>query len=70
MENNPRWFHGTNLNFAENILFSAALADASIRTKINKADGKVALTQIREGNTEVEHLTWGELRRRVGLLAN
>jgi len=70
MQNNPRWFDGTTLNFAENILFSAALEDASIRTTINKADNKIALTQIREGNTEVEHLTWCELRRRVGLLAN
>ncbi|KAE8863188.1 hypothetical protein PTNB73_06395 [Pyrenophora teres f. teres] len=70
MENNPRWYDGTNLNFAENILFSAALEDPSIRTTTNKGDNKIALTQIREGNTEVEHFTWGQLRRRVGLLSN
>ncbi|KAH3912797.1 hypothetical protein HBH56_119460 [Parastagonospora nodorum] len=66
----PHWFQGTSLNFAENILFSASPTNASIRSKVHKEDTKIALTEIREGNTEVRHLSWGELRRRVGLLAN
>jgi acetoacetyl-CoA synthetase len=66
----PQWFQGTHLNFAENILYSASPSDPSTRTTRHKQDSKIALTEIREGNTEVQHLPWGELRRRVGLLAN
>ncbi|KAH7079429.1 hypothetical protein FB567DRAFT_562600 [Paraphoma chrysanthemicola] len=66
----PKWFYGTYLNFAENILYSVSPSDHSTRTAINKEDSKIALTEIREGNTEVRHLTWGDLRKRVGLLAN
>jgi acetoacetyl-CoA synthetase len=66
----PQWFHGTHLNFAENILYSASPLDRSMRTTENKEDSKIALTEIREGNTEIRHLTWGELRKRVGLLSN
>jgi acetoacetyl-CoA synthetase len=66
----PQWFQGTYLNFAENILYSALPSDPSIRTIQHKEDSKIALTEIREGNTEVRHLSWGELRRRVGLLVN
>ncbi|KNG51807.1 acetoacetate-CoA ligase [Stemphylium lycopersici] len=70
MDENPHWFRGTYLNFAENILYTASPSDSSRRTTTNKDDDKVALTEIREGNTEVAHLTWGKLRRRVGLLSN
>ncbi|KAF1833982.1 acetyl-CoA synthetase-like protein [Decorospora gaudefroyi] len=70
MDRIPHWFQGTFLNFAENILFSASPSDPSIRATTHKEDSKIALTEIREGNTEVRHLTWCELRRRVGLLAN
>ncbi|USP72801.1 Acetoacetyl-CoA synthetase [Curvularia clavata] len=70
MEENPHWFRGTYLNFAENILFTASATNSSLRTTLHKADDKIALTEIREGNTEVAHLTWGELRRRVGLFSN
>lgn len=70
MDQIPHWFHGTYLNYAENILFSASTENPSIRVKKHKEDDKIALTEIREGNTEVRHLKWGELRRRVGLLAN
>lgn len=70
MEENPHWFHGTYLNFAENILFTASATDPSRCTTVHKEDDKIALTEIREGNTEVRHLTWGELRRRVGRLSN
>jgi acetoacetyl-CoA synthetase len=66
----PHWFEGTHLNFAENVLYSASPSDASIRATLHKEDSKIALTEIREGNTEVRNLSWGDLRRRVGLLAN
>jgi acetoacetyl-CoA synthetase len=70
METNPHWFYGTYLNFAENVLFTASPTDPTVRTTTHKEDTKVALTEIREGNTEIRHLTWGDLRRRVGVLAN
>ncbi|KAL6704484.1 hypothetical protein ACN47E_008113 [Coniothyrium glycines] len=70
MDSIPHWFSGTRLNFAENILYSASPSDPSIRTTQNKEDAKIALTEIREGNTEIRHLSWGCLRSRVGLLAN
>ncbi|KAH7396407.1 hypothetical protein BKA66DRAFT_409168 [Pyrenochaeta sp. MPI-SDFR-AT-0127] len=70
MDSIPRWFQGVHLNFAENILYSASPSNPSIRTTENKEDSKVVLTEIREGNTEVRDLTWGDLRQRVGLLAN
>ena len=66
----PQWFEGTRLNFAENILYSASPSNPSQRTREHKEDAKIALTEVREGNTEVRHLSWGELRRRVGVLAN
>jgi acetoacetyl-CoA synthetase len=53
MESIPHWFHGTSLNFAENILYSASPSDPAQRTTTNKEDAKIALTEIREGNTEV-----------------
>lgn len=70
MDRIPHWFQGTHLNFAENILFSASPSDPSVVTTEHKDDAKIALTEIREGNTEIRHLQWGDLRRRVGLLAN
>ncbi|KAJ4377305.1 hypothetical protein N0V83_000129 [Neocucurbitaria cava] len=70
MDSIPHWFQGTYLNFAENILYSASPSDPSVRTTKHKEDSKIALTEIREGNTEVRHLTWGDLRRRVAVLAN
>lgn len=70
MDSIPHWFEGTYLNFAENILFSASPSNPSVQTTKNKEDTKIALTEIREGNTEVRHLPWADLRRRVGLLAN
>ncbi|KAI4949397.1 hypothetical protein J4E91_005136 [Alternaria rosae] len=70
METNPHWFQGTYLNFAENILFTADPTYPGVRTTTYKEETKIALTEIREGNTEIRHLTWGDLRRRVGVLAN
>jgi acetoacetyl-CoA synthetase len=70
MDSIPKWFEGTRLNFAENILYSSSPSDPARRTTEHKDDTKIALTEVREGNTEVRHLSWGELRRRVALLAN
>jgi acetoacetyl-CoA synthetase len=60
MESIPHWFRGTNLNFAENILYSASQSNPSFRTTKYKEDSKIALTEIREGNTEVQHLSFGD----------
>ncbi|KAJ4293675.1 hypothetical protein N0V90_008959 [Kalmusia sp. IMI 367209] len=70
MDTIPQWFRGTYLNFAENILYSADPADPSRTTTVNKEDGKIAVTEVREGNTEVRHMSWGEVRRKVGVLSN
>jgi acetoacetyl-CoA synthetase len=70
MDSIPHWFQGTYLNFAENVLFSADAKDPSKTTTVGKEDDKIALTQIREGNTEVQHMTFGEVRKSVALVAN
>ncbi|CAI6304490.1 unnamed protein product [Periconia digitata] len=70
METIPHWFKGTFLNFAENTLFSASPEDPSKRTTIGKEDDKIALTEIREGNRDVCHMTYGQVRKRVAILAN
>ncbi|KAF2179837.1 acetoacetate-CoA ligase [Zopfia rhizophila CBS 207.26] len=70
MDSIPHWFSGIHLNFAENVLYTPSASSPSVRSTTHKEDSKIALTEIREGNTEVRHLTYGELRRRVGLLAN
>lgn len=64
----PRWFEGVRVSFAENLLWSPG-ASAGARATLRKEDDAVAVTEIREGNTEVRHVTWGELRRRVLELA-
>ncbi|OAA47149.1 acetoacetyl-CoA synthase [Metarhizium rileyi] len=66
----PAWFAGIELNWAENFLWSRGVDDApGTRTQLDKEDAKIALTEVREGNTEVRHMTWAELRRRVAELA-
>lgn len=66
----PAWFEGIQVNWAENFLWTRTAADApGTRTLLNKEDSKIALTEVREGNTEIKHVTWGELRRRVAELA-
>ncbi|KAF2743518.1 acetyl-CoA synthetase-like protein [Sporormia fimetaria CBS 119925] len=70
METIPHWFQGTHLNYAENILYTADPRDRTKRTTVNKEDDKVCLTEIREGNTEVRHMNWGEARHRIARLAN
>ncbi|KUJ06748.1 acetoacetyl-CoA synthetase-like protein [Mollisia scopiformis] len=67
----PRWFDGVHLNFAENLLYSRIPGEpTSKRGTIGKEDNKIALTEIREGYTEVRDVSWGQLRREVGVLAS
>lgn len=70
MDSIPTWFEGVKVNFAENILFWPDAEDNSKATKKRKRDDAIACTEIREGCTEIRHVTWREVRERVGLLAN
>lgn len=71
MDSVPRWFEGVRLNYAENMLYSRASASApGEHSTVGKEDDKIAITEVREGATEIVDFTWAELRRRVGLLAN
>ncbi|SPQ21762.1 290982cb-4c7f-4d37-86a6-1dcc16fe345b [Thermothielavioides terrestris] len=69
----PRWFDGVRLNFAENVLFSRPDTGADTSTAArgvkDKEDGRVAITEVREGASEVRTVTYGELRATVGALA-
>lgn len=75
----PRWFEGVYLNFAENVLYTRDdiddVNDGSTNTKTDgrstryKEDGKTAITEIREGGTEVRDCSWRELRARAARLA-
>ncbi|KAH8433700.1 acetoacetyl-CoA synthase [Aspergillus melleus] len=67
----PDWFNGIRTNFAENMLFTGEKSanGHSTITTLNKEDGKIALTQIREGGSEPSvNFTWGELRAKTGKL--
>ncbi|KFZ01634.1 hypothetical protein V500_00669, partial [Pseudogymnoascus sp. VKM F-4518 (FW-2643)] len=67
----PRWFDGVHLNFAENLLYSRlSNSPTSARSTIGKEDDKIALTEVREGSTEVRYVTWGQLRRGVAQLVD
>lgn len=66
----PAWFPGIRLNWAENFLWTRRPgAPPGERSTVNKEDEKVAITEVREGNTEVRDVTWGELRGKVEKLA-
>ncbi|KAJ4863654.1 AMP-binding enzyme domain-containing protein [Trichoderma breve] len=67
----PRWFEGVRLNWAENALYSRDTSSSSTEAlcKLNKEDDKIAFTEVREGNTDIRHVTWGELRQDVAALA-
>lgn len=70
MDQLPRWFEGVRLNFAENFLHTRGPNDAAgTPGTYIKEDGKIALTEIREGGSEEQSVTWRELRRRAGALA-
>jgi acetoacetyl-CoA synthetase len=67
----PRWFEGVYLNFAENILYSRTRFDrTSKRGTKGKEEFKIAVTEVREGGTEVRDVSWGQLRAEVGEMAS
>ncbi|TGO85645.1 hypothetical protein BPOR_0377g00140 [Botrytis porri] len=67
----PRWFSGVYMNFAENILYSRVPGHASSHGgTIGKEEDKIALTEVREGGTEIRDISWGELRKGVAELAS
>lgn len=70
MDSIPAWFEGVQVNFAENVLFSPDPSDPSRACKARKEDHMIAATEVREECTEIRHCSWGELRERVGHLAN
>ncbi|KAI9822671.1 MAG: hypothetical protein M1827_000390 [Pycnora praestabilis] len=71
MDSIPAWFHGVTLNFAENILYtqSPAPSTKSQTCTTVKEDSKIAVTEVREGVSEIRHVSWGGLRSRVGKLS-
>ncbi|KAH6611565.1 acetoacetyl- synthase [Trichoderma cornu-damae] len=67
----PRWFEGVRINWAENVLYSrdASSPSAEARCTLHKEDDKIAFTEVREGNTEVRHFTWKQVRDEAMALA-
>ncbi|KAM0264286.1 hypothetical protein ACHAQJ_000775 [Trichoderma viride] len=67
----PRWFEGVRLNWAENALYSRDSSSSSTKARctLHKEDDKIAFTEVREGNTDVRHVTWREIRQQVAALA-
>ncbi|KAK8065267.1 Acetoacetate-CoA ligase [Apiospora hydei] len=60
----PRWFEGVRLNFAENLLWSRSRGDPSDHHgTVGKEDTKIAMTEVREGNSETRQLTWYMFRK-------
>ena len=70
MDQIPKWFEGVRLNFAENLLYTSSGESTQRRSTVGKEDWKAACTEVREGCTEIKDVSWGELRSRVGRLAN
>lgn len=59
------------MNFAENLLYKHTPGTpSSHRGTVGKEDNKIALTEVREGATEIRHVSWGQLRREVAQLAS
>ncbi|KAI1075924.1 acetoacetyl-coenzyme A synthetase [Whalleya microplaca] len=66
----PRWFEGVQLSYAENTLWSRSANDPTDHHgTVGKEDTKVALTEVREGATEIRHVTWATLRKLSALYA-
>ena len=70
MDTIPTWFTGVKLNFAENMLYHPDSKNPSNHSTVGKEDDKIAVTEVREGCSEVRNVSWSELRQRVGRLAN
>ncbi|KAF2437153.1 acetoacetate-CoA ligase [Tothia fuscella] len=69
MDSIPSWFEGVRMNFAENILYTRGKTKDHA-TEWDKQDDKIAITEVREGATEIKDFTWRELRHRVGIWEN
>lgn len=66
----PRWFNGVRLNWAENLLYSRGAQDRSDHNgTTHKEDDKIAISEVREGNSSTRGMTWRQLRRDSGKLA-
>ncbi|KAI1765942.1 acetoacetyl-coenzyme A synthetase [Hypoxylon sp. FL1150] len=66
----PRWFEGIHVNFAENILWTRKSGDpTNHHGTAGKEDSKIAVTEVREGVTEIKHVTWAKLRELAALYA-
>lgn len=71
MDTIPSWFEGVYINIAENLLYTRSEYDQSPKKSTQgKEDCKIAVTEIREGNTEIKDITWGQLRSEVAELAS
>lgn len=71
MDSIPHWFDGVHINFAENILYSRGSRGlTSSRGTEGKEDQKIALTEVREGCTEIRDVSWGQLRTEVAQLTS
>jgi acetoacetyl-CoA synthetase len=71
MDSIPVWFDGVNINWAENLLYTRSSSEPSDkRTTKGKEDNKVAVTEVREGATEIRDVTWRQLRSGVAELAS
>ncbi|KAH8652434.1 hypothetical protein BX600DRAFT_386793 [Xylariales sp. PMI_506] len=67
----PRWFEGLQVNFAENLLWTRTSSDpTSHRGTIGKEDDKIAVTEVREGASEIREISWGSLRKLAGHYAS
>ena len=71
MDTLPSWFEGININIAENLLYTRSQYDhLPSKSMQGKEDYKIAVTEIREGNTEVKDINWGQLRSEVAELSS
>ncbi|KAL9054648.1 MAG: hypothetical protein Q9162_004014 [Coniocarpon cinnabarinum] len=70
MDRLPKWFSGLRVNYAENLLYSPDPHNNSICTTKGKEDAKIACTEVREGISDLRHVTWRELRERTATFAS
>ncbi|KAI0019596.1 acetoacetyl-coenzyme A synthetase [Xylariomycetidae sp. FL0641] len=60
----PRWFEGVRLSWVENLLWARTSQDKTDHLgKKGKEDSKIALTEVREGASEIREMTWATLRK-------
>ncbi|KAF2483322.1 hypothetical protein BDY17DRAFT_251143 [Neohortaea acidophila] len=70
MDSIPVWFDGVKANWAENMLYWPDKKDPSKVTTHRKEDHRTACIEVREGCTEIRHVTYKQLRQQVGELSN